>query len=57
MQLEPIGTKTWATRQDLTNAIFEYIEAYYNPVRRRSRIAMLRPVEYERTHATAHAAA
>ncbi|MFI9405132.1 IS3 family transposase [Nocardia sp. NPDC052316] len=57
MQLELLDTRVWATRQELANAIFEYIEAFYNPVRRHSRIAMLSPVEYERAHTTAHAAA
>ncbi|WP_416382802.1 IS3 family transposase [Nocardia brasiliensis] len=57
MQLELLDTRAWATRQELANAIFEYIEAFYNPVRRHSKIAMLSPVDYERQHTTAHAAA
>ncbi|WP_327101621.1 IS3 family transposase [Nocardia vinacea] len=38
----------WATRQELANAIFDYIEAFYSPTRRHSKIDMLSPVEYER---------
>jgi putative transposase len=31
MQLELLDRKTWATRQELASAIFEWIEAWYNP--------------------------
>lgn len=57
MQLELLDRKAWATRQELANAIFDYIESFYNPTRRHSKIGMLSPVEYERTHTPAHAAA
>lgn len=57
MQWDLLDTRTRATRQELANAIFEYIEAFYNPVRRHSKIAVLSPVDYELQHTTAHAAA
>ncbi|MBS2532753.1 IS3 family transposase [Catenulispora sp. NF23] len=40
-----------ATRQELANAPFEYIEAWYNPHRRLSTIGMLSPAQFEQTHA------
>jgi putative transposase len=57
MQLELLDRNAWATRQELANAIFDYIESFYNPTRRHSKIGMLSPVEYERTHTPAHTAA
>ncbi|MEV2226752.1 IS3 family transposase [Nocardia vinacea] len=46
--MELLDTKRWATRQELANAIFDYIAAFYSPTRRHSKIDMLSPVEYER---------
>lgn len=40
-----------ADPQALANAIFEYIEAWYNPYRRHSTIGMLSPVQFEQAHA------
>ncbi len=49
--------KTWTTRKELASAIFEWIEAWYNPHRRHSMIAMHSPVEHERLYtARTHAA-
>lgn len=36
MQIELLERRTWNTRPELASAIFEYIEAFYNPVRHRS---------------------
>lgn len=50
MQLELLDTRTWENRQQLCNAIFEWIECWYNPYRRHSSIGMLSPDEYERRY-------
>jgi putative transposase len=50
MQLELLDTKKWTTRAELANAVFEWIECWYNPYRRHSSIGMLSPNEYERRH-------
>jgi len=50
LQLELLDQRTWATRQELANAIFEWIEAWYNPTRRHSALGYHRPVSYERMH-------
>ena len=57
LQRELLDRRQWATRKDLAAAIFEWIEAWYNPRRRHSMIAYHSPVEHERLYtAPAHAA-
>lgn len=57
MQIELLDQKTWATRQELAAAIFEWIEAWYNPARRHSALGYHSPVTYERMHQMLPAAA
>jgi putative transposase len=52
MQLELLDSRTWETRDELANAIFEWIECWYNPKRRHSSIGMFSPMEYEAHHTT-----
>jgi putative transposase len=47
LQLEVLDTRIWETRDELANAIFEWIECWYNTERRHSSLGMLRPVEFE----------
>jgi putative transposase len=47
MQLELLDEHRWETREQLASAIFEWIEAWYNPSRRHSYCGMLSPVDYE----------
>jgi putative transposase len=57
LQLELLDeTPRWATRQQLANAIFEWIECWYNPSRRHSSIQMLSPIDYEVRNSAAPAA-
>jgi putative transposase len=53
LQRELLDRKTWATRAELARAIFEWIEAWYNPRRRHTSIGGHSPVEYERRLAIA----
>ena len=48
LQLELLDRQTWTTRAELARAIFEWIEAWYNPHRRHTSIGSISPVEYER---------
>ena len=47
LQLEVLDTRTWETRTELANAIFEWIECWYNTKRRHSSLGMLSPVDFE----------
>jgi putative transposase len=50
LQLEVLDQKQWKTRDELANAIFEWIECWYNPKRRHSSIGMHSPVTFEALH-------
>ena len=50
MQLELLDSRTWETREELANAIFEWIECWYNPKRRHSGIDMHSPATFEALH-------
>ena len=45
MQIELLNRKKWRTRLDLANAIFDYIEIFYNRQRRHSQLEYLSPVD------------
>ena len=57
MQIELLDRRSWTTRADLANAIFEWIEAFYNPTRRHSALGYLSPSDYETLHTPAATAA
>jgi putative transposase len=48
LKKELIRRQSWPTRADLRQAVFEYIELFYNATRRHSTLGMLSPVEFER---------
>lgn len=50
LQLEVLDSKEWNTRDELANAIFEWIECWYNPTRRHSSIGMHSPADFEQLH-------
>jgi putative transposase len=50
LQLELLDQQPWKTRAELANAIFEWIECWYNPKRRHSSIGMHSPVTFEALH-------
>jgi putative transposase len=50
LQTELLDRRGWETRAELANAIFEYVECFYNPHRRHSSLQYLSPVEFERRH-------
>lgn len=57
MQIELLDRRSWTTRAQLASAMFEWIEGFYNPVRRHSSIGYLSPVEFETRQTVAPAAA
>lgn len=47
LQLELLDTRAWPDRDTLAGALFEWIEAWYNPTRRHTGLDMLSPIDYE----------
>jgi putative transposase len=50
LQLELLDRHRWQTREELASAIFDYLEAFYNPRRRHSSIGNFSPAEFESRH-------
>jgi putative transposase len=50
LQLEVLDRRKWNSRTELANAIFEWIECWYNPTRRHSSLGMLSPVDFKKLH-------
>ena len=48
LEMELIDRSTFRTRVEARMAVFDFIEAFYNPRRRHSSIDNLSPIEYER---------
>lgn len=57
MQRELLDRRQWQTRDQLASAIFEWIETFYNPIRRHTAIGSLSPAEYEARYTPAADAA
>jgi putative transposase len=54
LKKELVHHEDYATREQARASIFEYIEAFYNRVRRHSSLGYVAPAEYERTHNQQH---
>jgi putative transposase len=54
LKKELVHHEDYATREQARASIFEYIEAFYNRVRRHSALGYVAPDEYERTHNPNH---
>ena len=50
VQVELLDRQRWRTRVELANALFEYLEVFYNLSRRHSSLGMQTPVEFEQNH-------
>ena len=50
MQVELLDRQRWQTRVEQANAIFEYLEIFYNRKRRHSMLGMLTPLDFEARH-------
>ncbi len=57
MQRELLDRSNWASRAQLSSAMFEWIEGFYYPTRRHTALGNLSPVEFERLHIPATTAA
>lgn len=47
MQIELLNRRRWKTRVELSTAMFEYIEVFYNRQRRHSALGYVSPIQYE----------
>ncbi len=54
LKRELVHDEQYTTREQARASIFEYVEVFYNRVRRHSSLGFLSPVEYERTHNPKH---
>jgi putative transposase len=54
LKKELVHREEYATREQAKASIFEYIEMFYNRVRRHSSLGFVSPAEYERTHNPTH---
>ncbi len=50
MQTELLNTRKWKTRTELSTAVFDWIEIFYNRTRRHSSLGNISPAEFERRH-------
>lgn len=51
LKRERIRRRTYKTREEARQDVFDYIEMFYNPVRKHVRNGMLSPVEFEQQQA------
>jgi putative transposase len=49
LKKELVHRQSWPTKADARSAVFDYIEAFYNPVRLHSTLGMLSPARFEAT--------
>jgi len=47
MKTERIARKVYRTREEIRGDVFDYIERFYNPVRRHSTLGYVSPIEFE----------
>ena len=54
LKRELVHDEDYATREQARASIFEYVETFYNRVRRHSSLGYVSPAEFERTHNPKH---
>ena len=47
MKTERLSRKVYRTREEARSDVFDYIERFYNPVRKHSKLGFLSPVDFE----------
>jgi putative transposase len=47
MKTERLSRKVYQTREEARSDVFDYIERFYNPVRKHSKLDFLSPVDFE----------
>ena len=49
LKTERTARKTYATRDAARADVFDFIERFYNPIRRHSTLGYISPIEFEQT--------
>jgi putative transposase len=49
LKIERLSRRHYLTRNQLRADVFDYIERFYNPLRRHSTLGYLSPVQFENT--------
>jgi putative transposase len=57
LECELLDRRSWPTKRELSTAVFDFIEGFYNPRRRHSTLGYLSPADYEALHADGQPAA
>jgi putative transposase len=52
LERELLARRRFATKAEARMAIFEFIEGWYNPIRRHKGLGRISPIELERRHST-----
>jgi putative transposase len=47
LKKELVHRRSWPSRRELTSEVFEYVEGFYNRIRRHSTLGMLSPADFE----------
>ena len=50
LECELVARTRWRTREEARMAVFDFIEAFYNPRRRHSALGYVSPADYARRH-------
>ena len=50
LKRERVWRRVYRTRDEARGDVFDYIEMFYNPIRKHARNGMLSPIEFERQH-------
>ena len=53
LETELIGRNSFRNQAEARMAVFDFIEAWYNPHRRHSALGQMSPLNYEKEHAPA----
>ena len=53
LQTEPLRRKSFRNQAEARMAVFDFIEAWYNPHRRHSSLSQISPLNFERKHRSA----
>jgi putative transposase len=54
LERELLARRRFATKAEARMAIFEFIEGWYNPIRRHQGLGRISPIEFERRHSVHH---